>query len=164
MKKLRCPICLTDYLLHPTSIAAQRKAGLTPVCVMCGNPSLVAVTRFTGISDNQKRSRAQEKRAAKRIGGRVQPASGAGRSKGDVRDPGHVRMECKLTRSNSYSLKLADLQKIEKEATTGEHPIFEIEFQGVHPRKRYVVLPGWLYDSLSGKEIHDKPCKRNQDD
>jgi len=59
-------------------------------------------------------------------------------------------MECKLTRANSYSLRLDLLEKIEKECEGGENPAFEIEFQGVYPHKRYVVLPGWLYDYYAG--------------
>lgn len=59
---------------------------------------------------------------------------------------GEVRGECKLTRSASYTLKLADLSKLEKEATLNEDPVLEIEFQGVSPSKRYVVVPGWVYD------------------
>ena len=56
-------------------------------------------------------------------------------------------MECKLTRAKSFSLKLAELEKLEREAA-GEDPVFEIEFQGVYPHKRYVVMPGWLYDQF----------------
>lgn len=99
-----------------------------------------------GRTENQRRSQAQEKRAAKRVGGRVTPASGAGVVKGDVEVRGKLRMECKFTRSSSYVLKRDLLEKIEKEALAGEQPAFEIEFQDVQPHKRYVVLPGWLYD------------------
>jgi ribosomal protein L44E len=105
-----------------------------------------------GKTDSQKRSRKQEKRAAKRVGGKVQPGSGAGRAKGDVRAPWHARIECKLTRAKSFGLKLAALEKIEKEALPPELPIFEIEFQGVTPHKRYAVIPGWLLDHFMGLE------------
>lgn len=151
MTKLHCSTCNKDSEVTPQAISIQRRAGLWPVCVTCGQP-LELVDRTSGRTDSQKRSRLQEKRAAKRVGGRVQPASGAGRAKGDVRVPRELRMECKLTRANSYSLRLDLLQKIEREATTGEKPVFEIEFQGVFPAKRYVVLPGWLYDHYANLE------------
>ena len=61
-------------------------------------------------------------------------------------------MECKLTRADSYSLRLDLLEKIEKECEQGEYPAFEIEFQGVYPPRRYVVIPGWLYDHYAGLE------------
>jgi hypothetical protein len=49
------------------------------------------------------------------------------------------------------------LKKIEREAGHGEMPIFEIEFQGEHPHRRYVVMPGWLFDSMLGDadEVRD---------
>jgi hypothetical protein len=60
-------------------------------------------------------------------------------------------MECKFTRAASFSLKLAELKKIHDEAAiAGEDPVFEIEFQGVHPHERFVVIPGWLFDHLNG--------------
>ncbi len=127
-----------------------KKIGLAS-CVLCGG-NLTWEEIRTGKTDSQKRSRAQEKRAAKRTGGGVQPGSGAGRAKGDVRRAWHSRVECKLTRAKSYSLKLTDLEKIEKETVPPEKPIFEIEFQGVTPHKRYAVIPGWLLDHFMSLE------------
>jgi hypothetical protein len=101
----------------------------------------------TGKTDSQKRSQAQEKRAAKRTGARVQPASGAmSDAKGDLRKRGELRIECKLTRAKSFTLKREDLEKLESETAGGELPVFEIEFQDRLPYKRYAILPGWLYD------------------
>jgi len=145
---LLCRQC--DYVTTVNTVALQqrRKAGLVYPCKHCGTDLIREGGKTAhGRTDNQKRSRAQEKRAAKRIGGVVQPASGAlPGAKGDVRKKGEVRMECKLTRAKSFSLKLEELMKIEQEAERGEAPALEIEFQGVHPKKRYVVIPGWLYD------------------
>ena len=130
------------FFIHPE--------GLPYPCPKCGADLYeVGKKPKRGKTNSQKRSRLQEKRAASRIGGRVQPASGAGQAKGDVRDVGRIRMECKFTRAKSYSLKLEELKKIEREAGSGEQPIFEIEFQGIHPHERYVVLPGWLHDHLN---------------
>jgi len=99
--------------------------------------------------DNQVRSKAQEKRAARRYGARRQKASGSrDGAKGDLRDFGNLRGECKFTRHAQYALKLEELRKIELEAAAGELPVFEIEFQVSPPFKRYVVLPGWAFDQL----------------
>lgn len=148
---LTCGACGTAQAVKAKILGAHRRTGLAHPCCTCGEDLLVVGEREKkGKSDSQKRSRRQEKRTARRIGGKVQPASGAGQEKGDVRDPGHMSIECKLTRAKSYSLKLADLEKLEKEAHSGEKPALEIEFQGVYPHKRYVVLPGWLYDYYSG--------------
>jgi len=101
------------------------------------------------LHDNIRRSRAQEKRAAKRYGGRRQAASGSQPgAKGDVRAMGRMRGECKFTRAASFSLKLEELRKIEQEAAAGEVPVFEIEFQTGFPSRRYVVLPGWAFDQM----------------
>jgi hypothetical protein len=45
-------------------------------------------------------------------------------------------------------LKLESLTKLEQEASAGEVPVFEIEFQGVFPHKRYVVLRDEDYQAL----------------
>ena len=63
-----------------------------------------------------------------------------------------MRGECKFTSNKSFSLKLEELIKLERESSGGEHPLFEIEFQGGRPFKRYVVLPDWVYASLITKE------------
>lgn len=95
-----------------------------------------------GRSDNQRRSRDQEDRSASRNKARRQPGSGSVKAaKGDVKKDGVIRGECKFTRAKSFSLKLAELMKLEDELEPGELPYFEIEFQGVYPPKRYVVLP-----------------------
>lgn len=148
---VECGYCGQITEAETTVLSARRKAGLPYICPKCGEDLIVLGSRpKRGKTDSQKRSKKQEKRAAKRVGGRTQPGSGSGPEKGDVRDPGHTSIECKLTRAKSYSLKLADLEKLERESHSGEKPALEIEFQGVYPHKRYVVLPGWLYDYYSG--------------
>lgn len=69
-------------------------------------------------SKRQKKiSSKQEQRMAEDLGGRVMPASGAmANAKSDVRAFGVVRAEAKYTAKESYSLKLADLDKIINEA------------------------------------------------
>jgi len=151
--RLLCSGCNQVTDVNGFAFKERRKSGLPYTCAHCpANLYETGEKPRVGKSDSQKRSQRQEKRAAKRIGGDVQPASGAGSSKGDVRKAFDTRMECKLTRSKSFSLKLSELEKIEREASSGEKPVFEIEFQGVYPHKRYVVLPGWLYDQLTGDQ------------
>lgn len=150
--RLLCSQCDGVTAVNAFAFKTRRKSGLPYTCHHC--PADLYKTGSkpkTGKTDSQKRSQRQEKRSAKRIGGDVQPASGAGSSKGDVRKAFDTRMECKLTRARSFSLKLSELEKIEQEAGS-EKPVFEIEFQGVYPHKRYVVIPGWLYDQLTGDQ------------
>ena len=117
-------------------------------CNSCGEMTKIRRVK-KGRSDNQRRSRDQEKRAAARYGGRVQAGSGSSwRGKGDFVEEGKHRGECKLTRAKSFSLKLNELLKLEKEATGMELPLFEIEFQGVSPKRRYVVLRAEDYASI----------------
>jgi hypothetical protein len=69
-------------------------------------------------------------------------------AKADLRERGKFRGGMKETIKKSFSLKLETLMKLEREADTAEMPLLEIEFQGVHPFKRYVVLPEWVFTSL----------------
>lgn len=109
----------------------------------------------------KKRSEEQEKRVARLQGGRVTPASGAlSGAKGDVRQRGRHRIECKYTTKKSYSIKLDELLKIEGEASAGELSLLHLEFQGVSPSKRYVILREDDYQSL----MEDAENGRNQDD
>lgn len=64
----------------------------------------------------RKASQEQEADVARRVGGRVQPASGAGwMHKGDVSETDFL-IECKMTGARSYRLTLDTLLKIEREA------------------------------------------------
>jgi len=150
---LYCGECGHTAKVNRLVWAVRRNPGLDYPCEECGADLYKVGSQVKhGKTDSQKRSRAQEKHAAKRFGGGVQPGSGAGRAKGDVRAPWHARIECKLTRAKSFTLKLSDLEKIEKEAISPEKPIFEIEFQGITPHKRYAVIPGWLLDHFMSLE------------
>lgn len=128
----------------------RAKAGLAYPCSACGVDLFKhGVRERPGATDNQRRSRKQEKRVAKREGARRQPGSGAVDGfEGDIRAVGRYRGECKFTRAASYSLKLADLKKLETQARGCELPAFDIEFQSESPPKRYVVVPEWVFDML----------------
>lgn len=127
----------------------RRRAGLPYPCPNCGVGLEHAVKIKKGASDSQKRSRAQEARVATREGGKTQAGSGnAAGYEGDVRKVGRYRGECKLTRAMSYRLRLEDIQKLKLQASGGELPVMDIEFQGVNPPERIVVMPEWAYETL----------------
>lgn len=78
------------------------------------------------------RSRKSEERAAKLDGGKRVPMSGAGRQKGDTKSA-RFRGEDKVTEAASYTLKLSDLLKIEREAILTPPcliPYFRVTIQG----------------------------------
>lgn len=105
-------------------------------------------------SYGQRRSQAQEKRTAKELGGFVQPGSGSmDFAKGDVRDIGKIRVECKTTGKDRYALKLADLHKIRLEALKGglESWAFQIQFQrSAGMTTRIAVIDSEWFRELGG--------------
>lgn len=95
-------------------------------------------------SYSQRRSRLQEKRAARDLGGKVQKGSGSSAfAKGDVRAIGHVRGECKFTKKSTYVLKQDELLKIQMEALKGgfEDWVMQVEFVGfMAASRRFAVV------------------------
>jgi len=92
----------------------------------------------------QRRSKLQEKRAARDMGGSVQKGSGSSAfAKGDFRKVGDIRGECKHTSKSVYVLKESDLRKIQKEALQGGHEdwVMQVEFLGAvgHSRKFAII-------------------------
>lgn len=85
----------------------------------------------------QRKSQQHEKRLAKVTGGSRVAASGAFWSrKGDVRSD-TVLIEHKYTAAKSYSLKFADLRKLEEQAImAGRVPVFGLSLGG----RNYVVV------------------------
>lgn len=142
-----CEHCGREQTIDETALR------MSPVhkilCSGCSQWSKPTRASKLGKTDNQRRSQDQEKRAAKRYGGRRQAGSGSShRAKGDFVAEGKIRGECKFTRAKSFSVKLEELLKIEKEASGMEMPLFEVEFQGVFPHKRYVVIRSEDYEAL----------------
>lgn len=96
----------------------------------------------------KERSKQQERRSARKVGGRTQPASGAlaGR-KGDVQSE-HFVIECRYTDAAQYIFKLADWDKLRKQAVVrGREPVMEVEFPE-HGRKVYIISSD-LFEELS---------------
>lgn len=146
MQSTHCPHCDSPTEYDAKGLLMSPFASI--VCGQCGQ-------RFRpkrdkrGRSDAQRRSREQEKQAAKRYNARRQAGSGtSSRAKGDIHDPGVLRGECKETTKKSFSLKLEELLKIEKEARGSELPLFEVQFQSVHPSRTYVVIPATEFQAM----------------
>ena len=154
LKETECPSCATVQEYDPVAT----RLSFCPLvrCTYCQHefkPRPLPPAKKT--NDSKKRSKVQERKAAKSYGGRVQPASGAlAGAKGDFREKGVVRGECKLTRKESFSLKLKELLKVEKEATGVETPLFEVLFDGVYPKRRYVVLRAEDYIAMKNNIEH----------
>ena len=97
----------------------------------------------------KKISQVQEKANAKDLGGRVTPASGAGKwQKSDVRSE-EVRLECKVTEKASYALKKTELDKVASEAQGDEMPVFSVKFrQPTGDSEYYIVSKDWFLELL----------------
>lgn len=100
----------------------------------------------------QRRSKLQEQRAARDVGGRAQKGSGSSSfAKGDFRNVGHVRGECKHTSKPVYILKEDDLKKIQMEAIKGgfEDWVMQVEFLGaVGQSKKFAVLDYKMFQEM----------------
>ncbi len=87
----------------------------------------------------------QEKRLAKKLGGRRQPGSGCVPGlKGDVKSADFL-VECKKTDHASHILTLKVLRKIDQEAALeGKEPLLEVCLQGYN----YYVMTEGTFDYL----------------
>jgi hypothetical protein len=109
------------------------------------------------VTDNQKRSRKQERRGAKVYGGKVNSGSGnTDGYKNDVRTP-DLSIEFKTTKQKSYNLRLDALRNAEKEALlSGREVLFGVDFETASQLFRYVIMPEYnylnLYDLLEAAE------------
>ena len=107
--------------------------------------------RLKGQSAAHRSAPAQEERAAKLIGGRTTPGSGAGYQKGDARRRGLVRVECKGTVHDSFRVTAKLIEKLEVDTFgSGEVPVMEVEL-GVRdgkPGKKVYVVPAWAMEDL----------------
>lgn len=99
----------------------------------------------------------QEKRLAKSLGGRRTPGSGSKAIKGDVHTQEEL-VEAKTTSKTQYTLKLEDLQKLERQATgAGKRPVFAIELNNEARvnllNREWVLIPRHDYEELrNGQE------------
>lgn len=100
---------------------------------------------------NNVKSKVQEKRLAKRLGGNRQKGSGALRHhKGDVKTQ-ELLMECKRTDKESMSIKKEWLAKITREAlVSNKVPALAIEFGFDDPlvETNWVAVPAKFFQEL----------------
>ena len=95
----------------------------------------------------KKKSKKQEEKIAKDIGGRTTPGSGAlWFSKADVRNDKYL-IEAKFTDSNKYQLKYTTWDKIKREAINDglRIPVMQIDIQG----SQYALLRVEDLDALA---------------
>lgn len=100
----------------------------------------------------RKVSGAQERRAARDIGGHPQAASGACRhgGGGDARALGKTRVECKFTEKPFYNLELATLLKVEDQARQAlETPVLQLGFRNIYSQMDLYAVLRWD-DYMSG--------------
>ena len=152
---IECPLCESADAFPTNERGTQFR------CLVCDEvfaPPKKKATRkkLAQIADNQRRAKQQERRNAKRLGGRTTIASGATeRDKADVTTSKHggvaggIRMECKSTRNSGYRLTLQTLQKLQSECKDDELPVLAIEFvQGNRKQSFYVLPEGHALDLL----------------
>lgn len=95
------------------------------------------------------KSRNQEKRIARKVGGTLNAGSGNGNRKNDVRQRGEVLWEMKRTDAKTITIKATDLRDLRKNAALeGRLPVMHIELGG----RRYVVIEedDFLSSDLAG--------------
>lgn len=98
-------------------------------------------------SPSHIRSKQQEREIAERL----VPRSGAGMIKGDVRIKGVLRVECKTTKHQSFSVTRDMLRKIEDAAAaSGELPAIVVEFNDGEGNKvsEVAVVPIYVLNEL----------------
>ena len=103
------------------------------------------------LTPSHKRAPKQEAAAAKRLGGRVTPASGSRDVKGDVRVRSLLRLECKTTKNQSFSVTREMVRKIEEAAlSAGEMPAIIVEFNdgSGNPICEVAVVPTYVLDDI----------------
>lgn len=105
--------------------------------------SLKTPKRLKGASPSHVRSRSQEKEVARRL----VRGSGSGLVKGDVREKGVLRIECKTTKNASFPVTADIVRKLE-EAVAGadEIPLLEVEL--LSGKMKVYVMPAWAFDYI----------------
>lgn len=106
-----------------------------------------------------KRAPIQEAEWAKRGGGVKTPGSGNKSIKGDVQKfRGIVRLECKTTSRNSFSVSRKMVRKLEESALPhGEIPAIVVEFlhENGQPAHELAVVPTYVLDLLGEQNETD---------
>jgi Holliday junction resolvase len=100
-------------------------------------------------------SQKQELDLAKLLEGHTIARSGAGIQKGDVRKPGVVRVEAKVTRRRSFSVTKDILNKLALACSAGEQPVLAVRFiQGDQVVREVFVVDAPIVESYTGKDVY----------
>jgi Holliday junction resolvase len=91
----------------------------------------MSIPRWLDGETPQSKGRSFERKLAKKLGGRVQPGSGAlPFAKEDVKTADYL-IQCKSTTKNSYTIKLDDLETLRQNAIKiGKQPCFVLQIGG----------------------------------
>ncbi len=114
-------------------------------------PPELRIAKHKRQTPSHTRSRFQEKEKTERLGARLVPRSGAGDEKGDVRLKGVLRLECKATKNQSFSVTREMVQKIENAALgSGELAAIHIEFLDLAGKvmSECCVVPAYVLDMI----------------
>ena len=112
-------------------------------------------SRRDALREQKRRSNAHEQWVARATGGRPTPGSGALGDPGDV-DAGRFRFECKQTSARSYRIRLAEVEKIQREAAScGQTPAMAFRFSGLEPgvEQDWVMLPMRAFVALQARKM-----------
>jgi len=147
---MACPFC-------GSTKAKQAPVGYKLQCESCGRVFNKPPKRVKSKSRTTRaRSSRQEKYNAKAVGGRVTANSGALGEKGDVRVPGLLRDENKTTKHRSFSLKLADLERIAAQAEGDEIPVLTICFEDDLRKQYRVISDAWFHQLLEAHRMQQE--------
>lgn len=117
--------------------------------------------REQGMSLSHARSKTQEKGIADKLGARITPGSGNGRfEKLDVRRKRFVRVECKNTVHDSFSIDVRHIFNLEKAGATTEEIPFMVVDLGVHEKGKkasFCVLPASFLELVAERLKVDVP-------
>ena len=153
-RKKACPFC-GGFNLQSWALGKLR-------CRKCNRafpPMKAVLLEYTPKPRKAKSSRGQsdrqEKKKAKAYGARQTIASGQTPiDKADVKSE-TLRMECKYTDRESFSLKCSELLKVANAATGEQIPVFLIEYRT--RGESYCIVPeGWFHQLLEAySDKHD---------
>ena len=153
VKRMRCTKCDKIY----------RKAELFPKKKSKKRSTLNIPKAFVGRSTREIAAR-HEKAAALLFQARQTIASGQTPiEKADV--VGDLfRMECKTTKNKSFSVTLEDLEKLYRQSSPDEIPVYTVELDRNNTKQSFcVVAEHWMKQLLEAwKELYDQKNKRSE--
>lgn len=111
-------------------------------------PVLRRPKHLTTRNANQGRSRVQERRIAKDLGGTLTRGSGSGRDKGDVKKHKVFRLEAKTTIHKSFSVTAEIIDKLDAAVVGGNPEIPFLQVDIMNGAKSVCVIPAWAMPTI----------------